>query len=163
MPRRMDSRLTRPEYRDLHVWPRQLGLDDLVRVDIQREVTGHESCRDMTYADYLALARHYNQIRAGQRADRQAAPRRASGRVSDTLRRLYTKVQSRGPKEAKASVAQIMKIIRMLDLPRGAEEEHLNQALNAYVGCPRWQWLTPKQGYDMIEALKARAQRRRSA
>lgn len=161
MPRRMDSRLTRAEYRDLHVWPRQLGLDDAVRLDVQRGITGHESCKDMTYADYLALARHYSQLLAGQRAGRQARPKTAGQKASETLRRLYAKIQSRGPKEDKASVAQLEKIIRMLDLERGAEEERLNQALQAFVGCPRWQWLTPKQGYDMIEALKARAARAR--
>jgi hypothetical protein len=133
----------------------------MVAFHVQRGITGHESCRDMTFADYLKLARHYSQLLAGQRAGRQARPKTAGQKASETLRRLYAKIQSRGPKEDKASVAQLEKIVRMLDLPRGAEEDHLNQALNAYVGCPRWQWLTPKQGYDMIEALKARAARSR--
>lgn len=161
MPRRLDSRLTRQEMGHLHMWPKELGLDEQVRQDIQRQVTGHESCRDMTYGDYLKLARHYNQLRAGQRADRQARPRNAGYRASATLRALYGAIQTRGDRQGLASVAALEKIVRMLDLPRGQEEEHLNQALAAYVRCQHWRWLTPKGAYDMIEALKARAARQR--
>ncbi len=161
MPRRMDSRLGRQEYAHLHAWPKSLGLDDDVRRDIQRELTGHESCRDMNYGDYLKLARHYSGLLSGQRAGRQGRPRNAGYRASATLQALYKTIQARGDRKNLASVAALEKIVRMLDLPRGQEEEHLNQALDAYVRCNHWRWLTPKQAYDMIEALKARAARQR--
>lgn len=163
MPRRMDSRLTRQELAHLHMWPKDLGLDDQMRQDIQRQVAGHESCKSMNYRDYLALARHYNQLREGQRAGRQARPRNAGYRASASLQALYKLIQERGDRKNLASVAALEKITRMLDLPRGQEEEHLNQALAAYVRCQHWRWLTPKQAYDMIEALKARAARKKSA
>ncbi len=155
MPRRMDSRLTRAELARLHIWPRELGLDDDVRRDVQREVTGRESCRDMIYRDYLVLARHYQDLRRrlGVRESRRH-------RASPTLRALYAKIERRGDRPGLASQAQIKKIVRMLSLPRGGEEEFLNRALRAYVGVVRWQWLDAGHAHHMIEALKARRRRR---
>lgn len=154
--RRMDSQLGRREKGHLHIWPKELGLDDQVRQDVQREVTGKESCRDMTWGDYLKLKRHYEQIKAGQRA----AGRPRGQKASASLKALYAAIQRRGDTPGQASVAQLEKITRMLDLPRGAEEQFLNRALTAYVGVRRWQWLTPGLAHRMIEALKARQQRR---
>ncbi len=154
MPRRLDSRLTRRELALLHIWPKDLGLDEQVREDIQRQVTGRESCRDMRYGDYLALQQHYKLLGA------QSGGGRAPG-ASKSLRALYAALEQRGEVAGKATVAQLKKIVRMLDLPVGGEEEFLGRALKAYVGVINWRWLDPGRAHDMIEALKARQTRGR--
>jgi hypothetical protein len=147
----MDSPLTRAELARLHIWPRELGLDEDLRRDVQREVTGRESCRDMTYRDYLRLARHYSELRR-----RLGVQESRIHRASPSLRALYAKIERRGDRPGLATVAQLKKIVRMLSLPKGGEEKFLNRALRAYVGVVRWQWLDRRHAYDMIEALKAR-------
>ena len=155
---RMDAKLSRGQLAQLHIWPKELGLDDSVRQDIQREQTGKESCRDMTRADYLRLRSHYARLRAGQNI--QARPKKGQG-ASESLKALYAKVQRRGDKPGLASVAALQKIIRMLSLPVEKEETALNKALNGHVGVSKWQWLDPNHAWKMIEALKARQGRQR--
>lgn len=158
MPRRLTSRLERKELALLHIWPKDLGLDEQVREDIQRQVTGRESCRDMRYADFLALKQHYRLL--GAKTDGGRAPG-----ASKSLRALYGDIERRGEVLGKATVPQIKKIVRMLELPVGGEEEFLNRALKAYVGVINWRWLDTRRAHDMIEALKdrqARGKRRRA-
>lgn len=156
MIRRMDSRLTNKEKALLHIWPAELGLDQMVRTDIQREVTGHESCKGMVYADFLALKQHYQHLGAKTNGGR------APG-ASKSLRALYAKIEQRGDRPGKASVAQLKKIVRMLSLPVGGEEEYLDKALKGHVGVVKWRWLDNRHAHHMIEALKARQGRRRRA
>ena len=151
MPRRFDRPLNNSEKARLHIWPAGLGLDDDLRRDIQREQTGHESCKDMTLADFLKLKQHYQYLGVNQAGGKAGA--------SQGLRALYGALERRGDRPDRASLGQLKKIVRMLNLPRGGEEKFFNRALKRNVGVAHWRWLETKEASDMIEALKARKAR----
>lgn len=161
MPRRVrqDSPLSRGQIAWLHMEPVRLGIDNDLRKLIQQEETGKESCKDMTYADFLKLRRHYTRIAAGQGKKTTAAG------ASPELRALYHKVGRTCAKRPDlASFPQFQKILRMMQFPKGADTAHLektlDKALMSYVGVRHWHWLDPEHAHNMIEALKAKARKR---
>lgn len=133
----------------VHLAAKELGLDDDARRDVLERVTGRRSSADCTDAQLDAVIAHFKglgwkpKVVAGGKAAAPAASRRptpASHPVANKARAMW---------------------ISLWNL--GVVENRSEQALEAFakrqLKVDRLQWADQAQGFRLIEALKAMAER----
>lgn len=120
----------------VHLAPKQLGLDEEARRDLQEEVTGKRSASEMTVAELNHLIAVY--------------------------RSLGFKVETKGgggysPKYDDPQKAKIV-ALWITCFQQGVVENRSHAALERFVkrvtGVAKLEWLTPPQANQAIEALK---------
>jgi phage gp16-like protein len=123
----------------VHVAKTQLGLDDDLYRGILFDVAGERSAADCTEAQLIALVKHFESRGFSAKA-RSGAPRPADHPMAGKARALWI------------SLHQL-----------GAIANPSEKALEAFacrqLGVEKLQWANQSQGYKLIEALKAMAQR----
>jgi hypothetical protein len=123
----------------VHRGAAQIGMDEDTRRALQQRVTGHDSCRDMTDAELLAVIRELRRLGADVRAPVPMAdgrPGMASGWQLATLEHLALDMGwKQGLDDARfvAFIARTAGVQRAQWLDRAA-------ASKAITGLRRWKW-----------------------
>jgi phage gp16-like protein len=133
----------------IHLGAKELGLDDDARRDILERITGHRSSADCTDAQLDQVLAHFRSLgwkpqQSGARARTGTAP---------------------NPKRTPATSPVALKARAMwlslfnLGVVRSSSEASLEAFGKRQLGVDRLQWADQAQGYRLIEALKAMAER----
>jgi phage gp16-like protein len=131
----------------VHLAAKELGLDEDTRRDVLERVTGQRSSADCTDAQLDELLREFRRMGWQPRPGRAAAP------VARTA----------APKVASSPIAMkaraMWKSLDNLGAVRNGSEQALEAFAKRQLHVDRLQWADQSQGFRLIEALKAMAER----
>lgn len=124
----------------IHVAKKQLGLNDDDYRAVLLDVGGAASAADMADAKLVAVVRHFEARGFTATARKPGTPRRADSPMALKARALWISLHQLGAIE-------------------DGSEAALEGFARRQLGVTKMQWADQAQGYKLIEALKARAQR----
>ncbi len=133
----------------VHLGAKDLRLDDETRRDLMERITGHRSAADCSDAELVKVLDEYR--RQGW-APQAARPRMGTAPVPKSGRR-----PANHPVANKARALWIS--LHQLGVVRQPTEKALEAFAKRQLGVDALQWADQSQGFRLIEALKAMAER----
>ncbi|MFN3513437.1 MAG: regulatory protein GemA [Phenylobacterium sp.] len=133
----------------VHLGAKELRLDEETRRDILERVTRHRSSADCTDAQLAAVLDEYRRL-----GWKPAAPAVRTGAAPD-LKRARRPADHPVAKKARA----LWISLHQLGVVRDPSERALEAFGRRQLGVDRLQWADQSQGYRLVEALKAMAER----
>jgi len=128
----------------VHLAAKELGLDEATRRDVLERVTGARSSADCSDAQLDTVLAEFRRLgwkpRTGMAPVSKGARRPADSPVAKKARALWLS-------------------LHQLGVVRDRSEKALEAFGKRQLGVERLQWADPSQGYRLIEALKAMAER----